>query len=147
MDRVLITGSRSFTDRDKVISVLKDQYKRRGPYIIVNGRAKDGVDQIAHEFFLYKELFDVDVYEEPHFADWKPQGKSGPVDKGAGIKRNHKMVDLGADVCLAFPTICVGYKSTCSPDPHYSHGTFDCMSYAAKKLIPVENHGQVIIPD
>jgi hypothetical protein len=87
-------------------------------------------------------MLEITVYEEPHPADWKPNGRSGPVDHGAGIKRNHLMVDLGADICLAFPTICRGTKNNCPPEKHYSHGTWDCMKYADRKGMRLRNFGE-----
>lgn len=58
--------------------------------------------------------------EEPHPADWS-------WGNGAGMHRNQEMVDLGADVCLAF----IRGKSS---------GTRDCADKAAKAGIPVIRH-------
>jgi hypothetical protein len=56
------------------------------------------------------------VPPEPYPADWSFGKSGGPV-------RNQKMVDAGADVCLAFPL----------PD---STGTVDCMERARIAGIP-----------
>ena len=58
---------------------------------------------------------------ERHPADWKRYGRA------AGPIRNQEMVNLGADVCLAFPR-------------EGSRGTKNCMEAARKAGIPTLVH-------
>jgi len=55
---------------------------------------------------------------EVHPAHW------GLYGKAAGPLRNQRMVDLGADICVAFPIAT-------------SRGTYDCMKRARSAGIPV----------
>jgi 3-keto-L-gulonate-6-phosphate decarboxylase len=79
---------------------------------VVHGGAK-GADTIAAELATG---FGMKV--EAHLADWQA------YHRAAGPLRNQKMVDLGADICLAF----------LMPD---SKGTADCISKAEKAGIPI----------
>jgi len=145
MRRVLITGSRCWRDIDKVFEALEEQYMDYGPFILVHGGCRDGADNFAHQWFIWLDQDDsYGIVEEVHEADWKPHGKNGRTDYGAGLKRNHKMVALGADVCLAFPTICWKKKANCPEGKHYSHGTADCMKAAEAAGIPVQNLGPLL---
>ena len=89
MKRILITGSRTWTD----VQFIKELFAWHPPkeVTLVSGNCPLGADaiceQIAKEFGWMLEL---------HPADWKKHGKS------AGFKRNKEMVDLGADKCYAF---------------------------------------------
>lgn len=58
---------------------------------IVHGRAANGADKIAHQ-----EAEKLGLRVEPHPANWAKYGKS------AGFVRNKEMVDIGADLCIAF---------------------------------------------
>ncbi|MFI5877567.1 SLOG family protein [Streptomyces sp. NPDC051445] len=58
---------------------------------LVHGACPKGADAIAHHFGLV-----VGIEIEAHPADWDSWGKS------AGFRRNADMVNLGADLCLAF---------------------------------------------
>lgn len=69
-----------------------DVYREIGDeMVVVHGHCPTGADAIADVWCLRK-----DVRLERHPADWKRWGKA------AGPKRNEEMVELGADVCLAF---------------------------------------------
>jgi len=59
---------------------------------------------------------------EVHRADWKKYGRA------AGPIRNKQMVELGADLCLAFPD---------HPKGHGSRGTWNCVKLAQQAGIPV----------
>ncbi len=128
--RILVTGSRDWTDRHLLHAALIDAIEVYGPHLIrddgapgdpridwelvtlVHGDAR-GADRIAAS--LGRALsFQV----EPHPADWKTHGKA------AGHIRNAEMVALGADVCLAF---LLGA----------SRGARGCMDLAEKAGIPV----------
>lgn len=99
--RLLITGSRDWTDQptigNLIVAVMTEFAVEHGLdwnnpdwVTIVHGDCPTGADAMADEFarkFGYKV--------ESHPADWS-------VGKKAGYIRNKKMVDLGADVCLAF---------------------------------------------
>lgn len=93
--RILITGSRDYTDydnmKDSILEVVHTANTDASDVCIVHGGAS-GADYLAGE--IAREL---GFSEEVHYADWKNLGKK------AGPLRNQKMVDLGADICLAFP--------------------------------------------
>ena len=93
--RILFTGSRTWTDVDLMIAaitvVVEDNEVAKEDTIFVHGACPRGADKIADE--LAKRW---GVRVEPHPADWDTYGRA------AGFERNRYMVELGADVCLAF---------------------------------------------
>jgi ABC-type sugar transport system substrate-binding protein len=113
--RILVTGSRHWTDAQAVDHVLHRLWLAAPDAVLVSGACPTGADRIAEEAW---ESWGGTV--ERHPADWDRYGKP------AGPRRNQEMVDLGADICLAFPL----------PD---SRGTVDCMAKAAAAGIPVRN--------
>ena len=104
--RVLVTGSRDWTDEEAIEVALAPLGTGGEPVTIVHGACPTGADAIAHKIAL---RYGYEV--EPHPADWTTHGRA------AGPIRNQEMVDLGADLCLAFPL------ST-------SRGTWDCVRRA-----------------
>lgn len=118
--RILVTGSRNYSDRQRMFDALNDTRILNGepePFIVVHGGAS-GADTLSGEWVKFMNSRGVPVVEEVHPAEWAKHGKS------AGPIRNQKMVDLGADLCLAFP---VGE----------SRGTRHCMSRAVAAGIPL----------
>lgn len=99
--RILVTGSRSWTDEATIHNALWEQLQRLGPYasvsstpVLVHGGAR-GADEIAAA--VWHVMWGLQYERHPvEKADWDRLGKR------AGIIRNQHMVDLGADVCLAF---------------------------------------------
>lgn len=126
--RILVTGSRNWTDRKVVWQALMDAIGELCPpgatptthpfssMTLIHGAAR-GLDTLAAE---QAEAFGMQI--EPYPADWTTFGKS------AGHRRNAVMVASGADVCLAFPL-------------GESRGTRDCMRLAEKAGIHVINYG------
>lgn len=136
MKRLLVTGSRFYTDRNKLMGALMDARSDLrgvgGPtdgITLVHGAAP-GLDSLAawvwHSWGLTTEA---------HPADWdracdalcthQPRFRDGvPYCPAAGYIRNQEMVDLGADLCLAFPL-------------GESRGTRDCMRRTEKAGIEV----------
>ncbi len=96
--RILITGSRSWTDRAAIVQAISDYLHCVGTSIggawpspvIVHGGAR-GADQLADAVAR-----NWGWTPERHPADWNRHGRA------AGYRRNATMVALGADVCLAF---------------------------------------------
>jgi hypothetical protein len=116
--RILVTGSRDWTDEGAIMDALADVSGELtgvvgGPVTLVHGACPTGADKIAHEVAI-RWCWPI----EAHPADWS-------VGKKAGPERNQRMVDLGADVCLAFPLA-------------NSRGTRDCMRRAEAAGIPVK---------
>lgn len=90
--RVLVTGSRSWTDVAAIADALTEQDGLDGHVpTLVYGACPSGADHIAE--YLAAEL---GWHLEPHPADWDGQGRS------AGFRRNAEMVATKPDVCLAF---------------------------------------------
>lgn len=88
--RVLITGSRDWTDTKMMARVLRELLMEIGPYRLVHGDAR-GADTQGAQIADFMGL-----PSEPHPANWRSLGKR------AGFVRNAEMVDLGADICVAF---------------------------------------------
>lgn len=95
--RVLVTGSRHWPDEAAVWRELDALLAEHGQITVVHGACPTGADAAAHHWVA--EAGDAPVVEEQHPADW---GRYGPA---AGPRRNREMVQLGANVCLAFPTV------------------------------------------
>ena len=90
--RLLVTGSRTWDKEDlmrRLLVKVYNQVKDRDP-ILVHGTAP-GADEMASAIWL-----DLGGAVEPHPADWDKWGKA------AGFIRNQQMVDLGANLCIAF---------------------------------------------
>jgi hypothetical protein len=114
--RVLVTGSRNWTDRAAVAQALSSYCGLIDDVIVVHGDAR-GADSWADAVARERGWI-----VERHPAEWDLYGKS------AGHRRNAHMVSLGADVCLAFPL-------------GESRGTRGCMKLAKIAGIPVINCG------
>ena len=102
--RILITGSRTWNDEltlsEAITNALPDHPQPGAEYVIVHGACPRGADLMAAQFCA-REAWWVDnagaaLVEERHPADWDTH------DKRAGFIRNAHMVNLGADICLAF---------------------------------------------
>jgi len=91
--RILVTGSREWDNTATIHAVLDELLA--GPHdqlpILVHGAAR-GADTIAADHWKSFGLPD-----EPHPANWNRYPK-----RSAGHIRNAQMVQLGADLCLAF---------------------------------------------
>lgn len=91
--RVLVTGSRDWTDREAVHQALADIARNLpadADLVVVHGGCGAGADHIADH---WAKQYGATV--EVHYADWR-------TGRGAGPIRNRHMVQLGADLCLAF---------------------------------------------
>jgi hypothetical protein len=141
--RILVTGSRSWTDtatiHDALLNACYDATQaidRDIRCVIVHGDCPKGADAIAKQWAI-----DNEVMHEPHPADWsahcgetcllsthrKTSAKHGEYCPRAGHRRNQLMVDLGADIVLAF-------------HQDKSRGTADLIARAKKAGIPVIVH-------
>jgi hypothetical protein len=89
--RVLVTGSRSWTDRELIYRILRAGRTRYPDLVIVHGACPTGADRIADE-----AATDLYLGVERHPADWQRLGRR------AGYVRNAEMVDTKPDLCLAF---------------------------------------------
>lgn len=90
--RILVTGSRKWTNPDTITATLDNiPVDPANPPVLVHGAA-EGADTIAAEH--WKSL---GYPTEPHPANWRRYGR-----KRAGHIRNAQMVNLDADLCLAF---------------------------------------------
>lgn len=91
--RVLVTGSRDWTDWAAVATALTflNALHETEELTLVSGACPTGADHWAE---VAAEALGWTV--ELHPADWEKHGKR------AGFLRNAEMVELGADMCLAF---------------------------------------------
>lgn len=121
MRRVLVTGSRNWnnTDTDTIWGALDRELEEltdEEELVVIHGGCPTGADELANQWAEDRGVA-VNVFP----ADWATHGKA------AGPIRNQRMVDAGADVCLAFPL-------------GESRGTRDCASRAKAAGIPVTVH-------
>lgn len=133
--RILITGSRDYTDRmtftrtvDRWINehcpmMYRDHIpieRDTSDVVIVHGGAR-GADSLAEDYGQH-----YGVKTEVHALtkqDWERSPRM------AGYERNIKMVSLGADVCIAFINLCK--KNNCNRiKAHGSHGACHCSDLA-----------------
>lgn len=137
--RVLVTGSRDWTDRRAVEDTLTTAgalaIALGQRLVVVHGACPTGVDQIADEWANWHRdrgaAFDI----ERHPAQGHPSEDFGPWP-GAGPRRNAFMVGLGADACFAFIGPCTSPRCR-RPGPHPSHGASGCADLAEQADIPV----------
>ncbi|MGW7597293.1 SLOG family protein [Streptomyces antimycoticus] len=98
--RVLVTGSRDWEKHALLYTALNDALdeanKLGRPMVVVHGACPRGADEIAHNWAQAAIQMGDHVTEESHPANWRINGKR------AGFIRNAHMVNLGADLCLAF---------------------------------------------
>lgn len=141
--RLLITGSREWTHLRSMTTAL--QYLARGHFegsgdlrqlLVVHGKAYKGADALAASWVARWRGKGWPVEQERHPADWgadcvkgcKPNHRRTKNGREfcpfAGFRRNQAMVDLGAQLCLAF------WRDN-------SSGTKDCIDRARKAHIPV----------
>ena len=116
--RVIVCGSRNWDlSADVAESIVLRMIWRAAPnrLTVVVGGCPTGIDRV---FEVAARECGADV--EVHEARWQEEGKA------AGPKRNQRMVDLGADICVGF-----------SEDLRRSKGTSDCLSRALAAGIPV----------
>lgn len=92
--RVLVTGSRDWDDVETIWQAMNQAIRDAGTereVIVVHGACPRGADWHADR---WARLADVKTERRP--ANWSLNGKR------AGFIRNQLMVNLGADLCLAF---------------------------------------------
>ena len=140
MTRILVTGSRDWTDQEKSEDALNAALALLGSTaresVLVHGAAA-GADGL-----LAAAAARIGMATEAHPADWNshvascPPSHSGQrVCKGAGHRRNAAMIAAGADACLAFPTH--GYHLAPGEDrTRTSRGTWDCAEKAKDAGLP-----------
>lgn len=124
--RILITGSRDWTDRpcitQAIANAMNDHHASIEDTVIVHGAAA-GADRLAEEVAQF-----MGIKTDPHPVtpeDWDRIGKR------AGILRNIQMVKSGADICLAFINPC--RKDDCIiRGIHGSHGATHCSETARR---------------
>ena len=118
--RILITGSRDWNDKPTIRHAIFSAWEKAGrpkkTVLICGGaRGADTYSEICGRAFG----FTIEKYE----ANWKEEGRS------AGPQRNQRMVDSGADICLAFLR-------------EVSKGTADCIKRVEKAKIPIQIHDE-----
>ena len=92
--RVLVTGSRTWTDAEAIYWAFRTWWEEAGQPdqpLLISGACPKGADSLA-EYVWERNGWTV----ERHPADWNRHGRS------AGFKRNEEMVLSKPDVCIAF---------------------------------------------
>lgn len=120
--RVIVTGSRLYPNEADVWDALFEVLSELDPgdtLTVVHGGCPTGADRFASVWCSVVDDAHIDVIEECHPADWDRHGKA------AGPIRNQAMVNLGADLVLAF---------VFGP----SRGTRSCILAANRAGIPIE---------
>lgn len=126
--RILITGSRTWTDPKAIHDALNEVFFAStctDHVTVVHGACPRGPDAIAADWVKAIRTAEWLVTEERHPADWRAHGA------GAGFRRNAEMVNAGADLCLAFIDPCDN-RDCDRTEPHGSHGASHTADLAEK---------------
>lgn len=99
--RVLITGSRTWTNATRIAEALDAVFDPQ--VVLVSGACKKGADRLCEQHWASRG-----GRVERWPADWDRYGKA------AGTRRNQDMVNAGADLCLAFIRIGSRGASDCA---------------------------------
>jgi len=126
--RLLITGSRTWTDRETCYWVLYNAWDNLGRDVTLIHGGAEGADNICQSIWLESGL-----PEEMHRPIWY---SGGVYDWRAGFARNDKMVQRGADAALAFDLPCTSPRCR-RTEPHVTHGTEDCLLRIEAAGIPL----------
>jgi hypothetical protein len=96
--RVLVTGSRDWDDVTTIGAAIEQALIDAGqrPVLVVHGACPSGADRHADHYARWMRGKGCSIDVEQHPANWQINGKR------AGFIRNAHMVNLGADLCLAF---------------------------------------------
>lgn len=130
--RVILTGSRDWSDRQAVYDALNEVYRTYGPFVLAHGACSTGADSFAQDWYALASRL-VPVTVDPFRADWRGRGRA------AGPERNERMVKAGAQLLLAFLGPCT--REHCSePQPHDSHGTAGCTDLARAAGIEIKEY-------
>lgn len=136
--RVLVTGSRDYDDVTTIGAAIEQALidSDGRPVLVIHGACQSGADWHADHYARWLRGRGCHVDVEPHAANWRPDGN---FDRAAGFRRNAEMVNLGADLALAFIAPCS--KPNCPrPQPHGSHGATHCADLAEKAGIPTRRY-------
>lgn len=128
--RILVTGSRDWTDRLTLVTAILREVDDwlNTDVALVHGGCPTGADLLTHTWALASGI-PVERYPAEWFGTWPA---CGPI-------RNRFMVGLGADVCLAFLGPCTSRRCR-RTDPHTSHGATGCANLAEAAGIPVRRY-------
>ena len=127
--RILVTGSRSWTSREKIAKALDEITKtaamHKGGIVVIEGGAV-GADTLCR-----LEAWSRGWHVATVKALWGSYGNS------AGHIRNNAMViPMEPHACAAFIGECI--KEECPiPGPHDSHGVSDCIDRVKAAGIPL----------
>lgn len=153
--RILITGSRTWTDRYSIMTAIErptiDAFARGDTVLVIHGDA-GGADRIARDLVRgwHADGWPIDEHAVP--AKWRQCGPScprshqlgrirdrAPYCPTAGLRRNAEMVALGPDLALAFLRDCddqACHRLRGFDGPHPSHGAAQCAGLAEAAGIP-----------
>lgn len=100
MTKVLVTGSRNWTDWELVYTELGALFSLSpGEFMVIHGGCPSGADAHADDWYVKMYECGMPVQRKVFPVTslvWQQYGKV------AGPMRNSEMVKFGADVCLAF---------------------------------------------
>jgi len=148
--RVVVTGSRNWTDRAKLFAKLEEVRSRLpdGTWLIVRHGGAGGTDGLAHSWAERA----AGVLVERRRADWRapcrdtcrpghrlPGRDGASYCPAAGMYRNEAMLtgDGPVDEVLAFVMPCGRPRHRHQP-PHDSHGTAGMIGLAGEAGVPVD---------
>lgn len=97
--RILVTGSRTWPSPELILAQLRrtvEIFEVPSGYTLIHGDAPGADTMAAWAAEEVRKEDGIDIEIEAYPADWETYGHA------AGPKRNKEMVDLGADICLAF---------------------------------------------